>query len=57
MKPANLLFFMSDNHARRATGCSGNPVINTPVLRGWADRRLVPATSLRKVYSAAPRRM
>lgn len=57
MKPANLLFFMSDNHARSAMVCSGNPVINTQVLRVWADRRLVQATSSRKFSSAAPRRM
>jgi len=57
MKPANLLFFISDNHARSEMGCSGNPVITTPVLRVWADRRLVPATTLRKFSFAAPRRM
>lgn len=50
MKPANLLFFMSDNHARSAMGCSGNPVINTPVLDDLAAR----GTRFANAYTASP---
>jgi choline-sulfatase len=32
MKPANLLFILSDEHNRRVLGCSGHPMIKTPNL-------------------------
>ena len=50
MKPANLLFFLSDNHARRALGCYGNPVMHTPVLDTLAAR----GTRFANAYTASP---
>lgn len=50
MQPANLLFFMSDNHARSAMGCSGNPVIHTPALDDLAAR----GTRFSNAYTASP---
>ena len=50
MKPANLLFFMSDNHARSAMGCSGNRVIHTPTL----DRLAAGGTRFANAYTASP---
>jgi choline-sulfatase len=41
MKPANLLFIMSDQHARDITGCYGNDVVKTPnmdALAAWGTR-------------------
>jgi choline-sulfatase len=38
MKPANLLFILSDQHNRDVTGCYGNPVIQTPNLDRLAAR-------------------
>lgn len=38
MKPANLLFIMSDQHARDITGCYGNDVVKTPNLDLLAAR-------------------
>src|SRR3954453_6646738 len=32
MKPANLLFILSDEHNRRVLGCSGHKMIRTPNL-------------------------
>ncbi len=32
MKPANLLFIMSDEHSRRVLGCHGHPMVQTPHL-------------------------
>ncbi|HEX4260881.1 MAG TPA: sulfatase-like hydrolase/transferase [Acetobacteraceae bacterium] len=32
MKPANLLFIMSDEHSRRVLGCYGHPMVRTPHL-------------------------
>ena len=32
MKPANLLFILSDEHSRRVLGCYGHPMIRTPNL-------------------------
>jgi len=32
MKPANLLFILSDEHSRRVLGCYGHPTIRTPNL-------------------------
>ena len=31
-KPKNLLFFFSDQHSRRLTGCYGHPIVKTPHL-------------------------
>ncbi len=50
MKPANLLFFMSDNHARSAMGCSGNTVVHTPAL----DRLAAGGTRFANAYTASP---
>ncbi len=50
MKPANLLFFLSDNHARSAMGCSGNPLIQTPTLDALAAR----GTRFANAYTASP---
>jgi choline-sulfatase len=50
MQPANLLFFMSDNHARSEMGCSGNPVIHTPTLDDLAAR----GTRFANAYTASP---
>ena len=38
MKPANLLFIMSDEHNRRVMGCAGHPMIRTPNLDALAAR-------------------
>jgi len=50
MKPSNLLFFLSDNHARSAMGCSANPVIQTPTLDTLAAR----GTRFANAYTASP---
>ena len=50
MKPANLLFFLSDNHARSAMGCSANPVIQTPTL----DALAAGGTRFANAYTASP---
>ena len=38
MKPANLLFILSDEHSRRVLGCYGHPMIKTPNLDRLAAR-------------------
>ena len=38
MKPANLLFIMSDEHNKRMLGCHGHPMIRTPHLDRLAAR-------------------
>jgi choline-sulfatase len=38
MQPANLIFFLSDNHNRQVTGCYGHPVVRTPTLDKLAAR-------------------
>lgn len=38
MKPANLLFLLSDQHTRGALGCYGHPVVRTPHLDALAAR-------------------
>lgn len=38
MKPTNVLFFMSDQHARHITGCYGNEIIRTPNIDRIAER-------------------
>ncbi|MFN0159791.1 MAG: sulfatase-like hydrolase/transferase [Burkholderiales bacterium] len=50
MRPANLLFFLSDNHARGALGCYGNPVVHTPVL----DSIAALGTRFANAYTASP---
>ena len=50
MKPENLLFFLSDNHARSAMGCSGNPLIQTPAL----DALAASGTRFANAYTASP---
>lgn len=37
MKPANLLFLMSDNHQRNFTGAYGHPVVKTPNIDAIAQ--------------------
>lgn len=37
-RPANLIVFQSDNHARRMLGCDGHPLVRTPVLDRLAAR-------------------
>ncbi len=55
MKPANLLFILSDEHSRRVLGCYGHPMIRTPNPRpaGGArralHRRLLQLADLRAV--------
>lgn len=34
----NLLIIMSDEHARRVTGCYGDTIVNTPNLDRFASR-------------------
>jgi arylsulfatase A-like enzyme len=29
-KPANLIVFLTDNHAAAVTGCYGHPIVQTP---------------------------
>ena len=38
MKPANMLFIMSDQHARDITGCYGNRIVKTPNIDALAAR-------------------
>ena len=38
MKPANMLFILSDQHNRDATGCYGHPVVQTPSIDRLANR-------------------
>ena len=38
MKPANLLFLVSDNHQRNYTGCYGHPFVRTPNIDSIAKR-------------------
>ncbi|MDA1192978.1 MAG: sulfatase-like hydrolase/transferase, partial [Candidatus Poribacteria bacterium] len=38
MRPTNLLFILSDQHRRDASGCYGNPVVRTPNLDRLASR-------------------
>ena len=37
-QPANLIFFVSDNHNRQVAGCYGHPVVKTPVIDKLAAR-------------------
>ena len=38
MKPANLLYILSDEHNRDSLGCYGHPLVKTPNLDGLAAR-------------------
>ena len=38
MKPKNLLILLSDEHARRSSGCYGHPVVQTPNIDKLAAR-------------------
>lgn len=49
-KPANLLFFLSDNHARSVMGCAGHPVVKTPTLDALAEA----GTRFTGAYTASP---
>ena len=37
-QPANLIFFLSDNHNRQVTGSYGHPIVKTPALDTLAAR-------------------
>ncbi|HYC48018.1 MAG TPA: sulfatase-like hydrolase/transferase [Burkholderiales bacterium] len=37
-RPANLIFFLSDNHNRQVTGCYGHGIVRTPTLDKLAAR-------------------
>lgn len=50
MQPANLLFLLSDQHARDALGCYGHPVVRTPNLDRLAQR----GTRFRNAYTPCP---
>jgi choline-sulfatase len=50
MKPANLIFFLSDNHNRRVLGCYGHPVVRTPNL----DRIAANGVRFANSYCASP---
>jgi choline-sulfatase len=38
VKPANLLFILSDEHNKRVLGCAGHPLVHTPNLDALAAR-------------------
>lgn len=48
--PANMIFFMSDNHTRNMLGAAGHPVVQTPTL----DRIAARGVRFANAYSAAP---
>jgi choline-sulfatase len=50
MKPANLIFIMSDEHNKRVLGCSGHPMIKTPNL----DRLAARGTRFTDAYTNCP---
>ncbi len=50
MQPANLLFLFSDQHARDALGCYGNPIVQTPNL----DRLAARGTRFQNAYTTCP---
>ena len=49
-KPANLIFFLSDNHTGDLLGCYGHPVVQTPNL----DRIAARGARFANSYSASP---
>ena len=50
VKPANLLFILSDEHNKRVTGCYGHPMIKTPNLDALAGR----GTRFTSAYTNCP---
>jgi Sulfatase len=50
MKPANLLFILSDEHNPRVLGCSGHPMIRTPNL----DRLAAKGVRFSDAYCNSP---
>ncbi|MEO1104192.1 MAG: sulfatase-like hydrolase/transferase, partial [Pseudomonadota bacterium] len=50
MEPKNLLFILSDNHARGFTGCYGHPLARTPNLDALAAR----GVRFANAYAASP---
>ena len=50
MKPANLLFILSDEHNRRVLGCSGHEMIRTPNL----DRLAASGVRFTDAYTNSP---
>ena len=50
MQPANLLFILSDEHRRDASGCYGNPMVQTPHLDRLAQR----GTRFSNAYTNSP---
>lgn len=50
MKPANLLFILSDEHSRRVLGCYGHPMIKTPNL----DRLAASGVRFADAYTNSP---
>ena len=50
MKPANLLFILSDEHNRRVLGCSGHQMIRTPNL----DRLAASGVRFTDAYTNSP---
>lgn len=49
-EPTNVLILMSDQHARNALGCYGNPIVQTPHLDGLAAR----GTRFTSAYTPSP---
>ena len=50
MKPQNLLFICSDEHQRNASGCYGNPIVQTPNIDRLAQR----GTRFTNAYTNCP---
>jgi choline-sulfatase len=50
MQPTNLLFVFSDEHTRKALGCYGHPLVQTPNL----DRLAARGTRFRDAYCPSP---
>jgi len=50
MKPANLIFILSDEHNKRVLGCEGHPIIRTPNLDALATR----GTRFTSAYTNCP---
>src|SRR5205085_6645789 len=50
MKPANLVFILSDEHSRRVLGCYGHPMIRTPNL----DRLAAAGVRFSEAYCNSP---
>jgi len=50
MRPMNVLILCSDEHARRALGCYGHPIVQTPTL----DRLAGAGTRFSRAYTPSP---